>query len=502
MNEEPSRRGMVYLIGAGPGDPKLITVRGVECLKAADVVYYDYLANPQLLRHARPNARCVCLGGHREGRIWSQLEINEKLVHDARQGLTVARLKGGDPSVFSRGAEEAEYLQDHEIDFEFVPGVTAALAASAYTGIPITHRDLASTVAFVTGQQQYDSPAALDYRKLAQFPGTLVFYMGVTSAKRWASDLVAAGKAPDTPVAVVRHVSLPTQLIYRCQLDEVADLINRERLRPPILSIVGPVAELEPVATWFTNRPLRGTTVLVTRSTDQAGETIERLESLGAEVLTQPAIEIRAAAIAPLQQVLARIDQFDWIVFSSANGVRYFFHELLKDRDLRRLGSCRLASIGPSTDEALGQFHLHSDLIPQRYVAEQLAEELAPLVSKRSVLLVRASRGREVLVERLRAAGAEVEQVVAYDSCDTESASPEIQRRMDQGEIDWVTVTSSAIAQSLGRLFGESLRNTKLASISPVTTATLESLNHTVAVEASEYNTKGVVDAILATAVK
>lgn len=493
---------MVYLIGAGPGDPKLITLRGVECLRDADVIYYDYLANPQLLRHTRSDARHICLGGHRDGRIWSQLEINEKLVHDAREGLTVARLKGGDPSVFSRGTEEAEYLRDHQIEFEFVPGVTTALAASAYTGIPITHRDLASSVAFVTGQQQQDSPSALDYSKLAQFPGTLVFYMGVTSAKRWSNDLVQAGKAPDTPVAIVRHVSLPTQLIFRCRLDEVVELIRREQLRPPIISIVGAVAELQPVATWFTSRPLFGTSVLVTRSADQAGETIEQLEKLGAEVLVQPAIELRPTANNTFPQVLSRLAEFDWVVFSSANGVRYFFRELLKEADVRGLGGCKLACVGPSTDAVLAQFHLRSDLIPQTYVAEQLAEELAPLVANRSVLLVRANRGRDVLAERLRVAGAQVEQVVAYESCDVEEASPEIRRRMDLGEIEWVTVTSSAIARSLDRLFGKSLHKTKLASISPVTTSTLESVGHTVAAEACEYNSKGLVEAILATNVE
>ena len=494
---DPSRPGLVFLIGAGPGDPKLITVRAIECLAQADVVYYDYLVNPQILRHTRPGARCIRLGGHREGRIWTQAEIQQKVVDEALAGHVVVRLKGGDPSVFGRGAEEAEDLVQHGIEFELVPGVTTALAASAYAGIPVTHRDVASAVAFVTGQQKADAES-LDYKKLAVFPGTLVFYMGVTSSERWSGDLMAAGKPPATPVAMVRHVSLPTQQTFRCRLDEVAALVKRENLRPPIITIVGEVTEVTTSLDWFTGKPLFGKTVLVTRSSEQAAETIDGFSTLGAEVLVQPAIDIQPAAVQPLLEVISRLNEFDWIVFSSSNGVRYFFDQLLSVGDVRQIGSCQIAAIGPSTDAALGAYCLRSDLVPERYVAEQLADELTPLAAGRSVLLVRASRGREILAERLRAADARVEQVVAYESRDVEAVDEAIAERMARGAIDWVTVTSSAIANSLVRMFGESLHRVKLASISPVTSGTLRSLGHSPAVEASTYNIQGVIDAIIA----
>jgi uroporphyrinogen III methyltransferase/synthase len=475
----------------------LITVRAIECLATADVVFYDYLVNQEVLRHTKPGARCIRLGGHREGRIWAQEEINQKVVDEAKAGRTVARLKGGDPSVFGRGAEEAEFLVLHGIEFELVPGVTTALAASAYSGIPITHRNVASAVAFVTGQQKADAED-LDYKKLAVFPGTLVFYMGVTSAERWSRDLIEAGKSPETPVALVRHVSLPTQQTYRCRLDEVAALVQREKLRPPIITIVGEVTDIKTSLDWFGRRPLRGKSVLVTRAAEQAALTVDALAALGAEVLRQPVIDIQPAAAEPILDVIARLDEFDWIVFSSANGVRYFFEHLMSVGDVRKIGSCRIASIGPSTDAALTDYRLKSDLVPAKYVAEQLAEELAPLAADSSVLLVRASRGREVLAERLRENGARVEQVVAYESRDVETVDTRIERRMASGEIDWVTVTSSAIAKSLVRLFGDSLGRAQLASISPVTSATLRSLGYEPAVEATTYNIDGVLDAICA----
>lgn len=491
----PSPPGLVFLIGAGPGDPKLVTARAMECLALADVVYYDYLVNPQILRHVKPETRCVRLGGHREGRIWSQAEINQKVVDEAKAGLTVARLKGGDPSVFGRGAEEAEFLDENGIEFELVPGVTAALAASAYTGIPVTHRDVASAVAFVTGQQKAGAED-IDYKKLAVFPGTLVFYMGVTSADRWSTDLIDAGKSPSTPVALVRHVSLPTQQTYRCRLDEVASLVKREKLRPPIITIVGEVTALTTSLDWFARKPLLGKSVLVTRSSEQTPQTIDAFWTLGAEVLVQPAIEIRPADSSPILEVVSRLSEFDWIVFSSANGVRFFFEQLMSVGDVRQIGHCKIASIGPSTDAALSEYCIRSDLVPGQYVAEQLADELSPLAAGGSVLLVRASRGREVLAERLGLAEARVEQVVAYESRDVTQANAGIAERLANGTVDWVTVTSSAIATSLVNLFGDALHNTKLASISPVTSETLRSLGYAAAVEATTYNIQGVIDAI------
>lgn len=494
-------RPLVYLVGAGPGDPGLITLRGVECLWRADLALYDYLVNPAILKHLRAGAEAICLGRHGNHRLMSQDEVNERMVAAARQGKTVVRLKAGDPAVFARAAEEIECLQAAGISFEVVPGITAALAAGSYAGVPLTHRDVASAVALVTGHEQGDKGvSSLDYRALAAFSGTLVFYMGVTSAPVWTQALMAAGKPADTPAAIVRRCSWPDQSVVRCSLGEVAAVVAEHRIRPPVLFIVGAVAGLAPTVSWFATRPLFGRRVLVTRPAEQAESLVKRLEELGAAVLVQPAIEISEPADwAPVDAALEKLDRFDWLVFSSANGVRYLLERICQAHgDLRRLGRVRLAAIGPGTSEALAEYRLKADLQPAEFRAEALADALAPDASGRRFLLVRASRGREVLAERLQAAGGIVEQVVVYRSTDVTSPELEVAAALAAGQIDWITVTSSAIARSLAALFGEQLRQAKLASISPITTATLVELGFPPAAEAAEYTMLGVAEAILA----
>ncbi len=489
----------VYLVGAGPGDPGLITLRGVHCLARADVVLYDYLVNPQLLDHAPTTAERICLGRHGQGRIMSQQEINDRMVRAALAGQIVVRLKAGDPAVFARAAEEVQALIAAGIEFEIVPGITAALAAGSHAGVSLTDRHLASAVALVTGHEQEGKPEpALNYQSLAQFPGTLVFYMGVTSARHWTVALVAAGKSPDTPAAIVRRCSWPDQETIHCTLGTVVAELDRRKMRPPVIVIVGDVVRWDANTAWFAARPLSGKRIVVTRPLGQADAMRDTLQELGADVLVQPAIEISPPADwAPVDAALARLDQFDWLVFSSANGVRYFFDRLLAiGGDLRRLGHVRLAAIGPGTAEELTDFRLRADLVPSQFRAEALAEALAATEGQR-YLLIRASRGREVLAEQLRAAGREVEQVVTYCSSDVEQPIPEIADLLAGGQIDWVTVTSSAIARSLAALFGDRLRRAKLASISPVTSATLRELGFQPAVEAIDYTMPGLVSAII-----
>lgn len=495
--------GRVYLVGSGPGDPGLITLRGVTCLGRADAVVYDYLANPRLLTHVRQDAELICLGRHGHGRILSQEEINAKLVELASAGKTVVRLKGGDPAVFGHLAEETAALTAAGVPFEVVPGVTAASAAASYAGIPLTDRDSASAVAMVTGHQRGDDAAVdLDTKALAAFPGTLVMYMGVTSAATWTSELIAAGKPPATPAAIIRRASFPDQQRWLCRLDAVAATIAAHAIRPPVLvivgNVVGDVNNQSSAVDWFTRRPLFGRTVLVTRPAGQADDLAATLLELGAEVLEQPAIEISPPDDpSAVERVLERLSEFDWLVVSSANGVRHFLDPLLEKRDLRALGGVRLAAIGPGTADALAEYRLRADLLPDTYRAEALAAALAPQTAGRRVLLVRASRGREVLAEQLSAAGATVEQVVAYRSSDVTSADPEVAAALAAGRIDWITVTSSAIARALVNLFGDRLRLARLASISPLTSETLAGLGHAVAAEATEYTMPGVVAAIL-----
>jgi uroporphyrinogen III methyltransferase/synthase len=500
---QPKSTGRVYLVGAGPGDPGLITWRGVQCLARADAVLYDYLANPTLLAHAPATAEQVCLGRHGRERIWSQKEINERIVELARQGKCVVRLKGGDPALFGRLSEEVEALRAAGIDFEIVPGITAALAAASYAGVPLTERRSASAVALVTGHEQDDKELpAIDFSALAAFPGTLVVYMGVTTAAEWTRALMDAGKPADTPAAIVRRCTWPDQQTIDCTLGTVAKCIADAKLRPPVVTIVGEVVGGASAKNWFTERPLFGKRVLVTRPRHQVGKLWELLNELGAHPLIQPGIEISPPDTwSDVDAAIERVGEFDWLVFSSANGVEQFLGRLLQTgRDLRTFGAVRLAAIGPATAEALRQFHLHADLTPDEYRAEALAESLVSAARGCStaprLLLVRASRGRDVLAETLVAAGCAVEQVVAYQSVDVEEPDREVASLLRQGHIDWITVTSSAIARSLVRLFGDDLRKPKLASISPITTATLRELGFEPAAEAREYTMEGVVEAI------
>ncbi len=499
------RLGTVYLVGAGPGDPGLITVRGVECLQRADVVLYDYLVNAAVLDHVSPQAETICLGKRGRAAHWSPEAIHARLIADAEAGRTVVRLKSGDPLIFGRAAEELQMLAERGIPFEVVPGITAALAAGAYAGISLTHRDHASAVALLTGQENPEKPGPrMDFRALARFPGTLVIYMGVGSAPRWTQQLIAAGLPAATTVALVHRCSWPDQQVLRCRLDELADRLAEASEPPsPAVVIVGSVVQDESATDWFFRRPLFGRRVLVTRPRHQAKELERPLSDLGADVRIQPAIEISDPDDwAAVDQVLHRLSEYDVLVFSSVNGVNKLIGRLLHlGYDLRRLSPLTLAAIGPGTADALARYHLRADVLPERdFRAEGLLEQLLPRAAKQRFLLVRASRGRELLAEQLREAGATVDQVVVYRSCDVEHPQEDVLELLQAGQIDWVTVTSSAIANWLAERLGEHLRTTRLVSISPVTSATLRGRGFEPQVEAESATMEGVVAAILADA--
>lgn len=497
--------GKVYLVGAGPGDPGLLTLRGRELLQQAQVVFYDYLANPSLLGHASDEAELVCLGRHGQGRVLAQDEINRQVIAAAQSGKQVVRLKGGDPSIFARAGEEIADLEAAGIAYEVVPGVTAALAASSYSGVPLTHRDHASCVAFITGQLSRSKVgrnkqgSALDLANLAKFPGTLVFYMGVTTAPSWASELVEHGKSPDTPVAIVRRCTTPEQQTIETTLGDVPEVLAPRKIRPPAIIIVGEAVSARTANEWFVSRPLFGQTVLVTRPERQATPLLQKLQSLGATTLLQPAIEIKPVDDwSAIDTAIENLPSYDWLVFSSANGVQYFLDRILElGHDLRALSTCQLAAIGPATAEKLAEYHLRADLQPTKYRAEALAEQLAPQAAGKRCLLLRASRGREVLAETLTAAGAAVEQVVVYESRDVTQPQPDVHAALAAGEIDWTTVTSSAIARSLVNLFGDELKQTQLAAISPLTAGVLQEAGYPATLVAEEYTTDGLLREIL-----
>jgi uroporphyrinogen III methyltransferase/synthase len=502
MSTTPSS-GRVYLVGAGPGDPGLVTLRAVECLQQAEVVICDRLANPRLLDFA-PQAKHVRLGDLHAPRAERYQHALTAMLAEAQAGRTVVRLKGGDPGIFGRLGEEAEALRAAGIPFEIVPGVSAALAAGACAGIPLTHRSFASAVAFVTGHEcPGKSGASLDWEALAKFPGTLVIYMGHKRLGETAEALRHRGKSGDTPAAVVHWASMGCQRTVVGTLADIAERAEAARLKAPVVTIIGPVVALREQLAWFEQRPLFGKTVLVTRPRGQAAEMVRKLELLGATVHALPVVEIGPPPDpAAVDRMLGRLHEFDWLVFTSANGVRALLDRLLAlGRDLRDLGPLRLAAIGPRTAAALGEFHLRPDLTPNEYRSEALVESLRAQVSGNRVLLARADRGRELLREEL-AKVCDVEEVAVYSQVDVAEADANVLSLLRSGQIDFVTLTSSNIAGAFVKLLdAESRRHlgkgTRLVTISPVTSAALRELGCEISGEARAYTADGLIAELL-----
>jgi uroporphyrinogen III methyltransferase / synthase len=497
--------GRVYLVGAGPGDPGLLTLRGAECLARADLVLYDGLVNPLLLRHSRAMAEQTCRVDGPAGRVLRQDEINRRLIEAAQSGKTVVRLKGGDPFIFGRGSEEAAALAEAGIPFEVVPGITAATGAAVYTGISLTHRDHASAVAFVTGHEDPTKSASLDYSALAKFPGTLVFYMGLHRLGAIAQSLMDVGKPITTPVCVVSRATTPRQRTVTGTLVEIASLATAAELHAPSLVIVGDCVQLREKARWFEDRPLFGQVIGIPRPEEQADETALRAVELGALPVLLPTIEIAPPENwGDVDATLSRLDEFDWIVFTSVNGVQALLGRLWESsRDLRAIGKARLAVIGPSTASALEKYSLRADLVPAEFRAEALARELRPYVAGRNLLWARASRGRDILPTELVAAGANLTQLVVYQNRDVDRLPSSSLQQIERGELNWIGLSSPSIARSLARLLTDEAKvwlghKTNLASISPVTTAAAKEAGLPIAVEATEYTWEGLFQAMIA----
>ena len=499
-----STRGYVYLVGAGPGDPGLLTLRGAECLARADLVLYDGLVNPLLLRHSHARAERTCRAEGLTGRVIPQDEINQRLIDAARSGKIVVRLKGGDPFIFGRGSEEAAALTGAGIPFEVVPGITAATAAAVYTGISLTHREHASAVAFVTGHEDPTKSTSLDYPSLASFPGTLVFYMGLHRLEAIVRSLIEAGKPPETPACVVSRATQPRQRTVTGKLSEISQLTTAAELHAPSLVIVGDCVKLREQARWFEDRPLFGQVIGITRPEEQADDAALRAVELGAMPVLLPTIEIAPPENWTLvDAVLSRLNEFDWIVFSSVNGVHGLLGRLWNTgKDLRSLGMARLAAIGPSTAAALEKYSLRADLVPAEFRAEALAAALNSHVAGRRVLWARASRGRDVLPAELTAAGATVEQVIVYQNRDLNEFPSLAIQQLENGDLDWIALSSPTIARNLPRLMSDKAKShlgvrTKLASISPVTTVAAKEAGLLISTEATEYTWNGLFQAII-----
>lgn len=504
--------GKVYLVGAGPGDPGLLTARALELIAAADVILYDRLIPSAALDGARADAEMLFVGKEGGGPSVPQEQTEALMIERAQAGSAVVRLKGGDPFVFGRGGEEALALRHAGIAFEVVPGVTAGVAASAYAGIPVTHRGLASAVALVTGHTRDDAGLAagatasdedggIDWQGLAAFPGTLVFYMGVRRLPEIAAALIAAGRPRAQPVAVVEAGTLPRQRTVSATLETIADAVARENVRAPSITIVGPVAGLAEQLAWLGPRPLAGLSVAVTRARAQASGLARRLEALGASVVQAPVIRVRPLvddSSPPLDP-----SPYDLICVTSPNGVAPLFERLddgVHPRgDARALAGAKVAATGPGTARALAERGVIADVVPERFVAESLVEALAGLPVERA-LVARAREARDVLPDALRARGAHVDVLSLYETL-AEPLSAQTLEMVRQA--DYVTFTSSSTVrfflQAAGGDAGLS-PSTRVVSIGPVTTATLREHDLRTDIQADPYDVEGMIAALLADA--
>ena len=516
---EKAKSGIVYLVGAGPGDPGLISVRGMRLLEAAEVVVYDYLANPQLLRYCPPTAEKIYVGKQASRHALSQEEINQLLVQKGLEGKRVVRLKGGDPFVFGRGGEECLELAAAGVRFEVVPGITSAIAGPAYAGIPVTHRDANSSFTLVTGHEKetdYQDPEArdreagaasdIDWAVLAKLP-CVAFYMGVKALPGICRKLVENGMAADMPAASIQWGTTTRQRTVVGTLADLPEKVAEAKLTPPAITIIGRVVELRRTINWFETRPLFGQTIVVTRTRQQASELSSKMEELGARVIEAPTIELAVPTnSAAVDEAISNAGDSDWIIFTSQNGVLFTRLRLREmDRDVRLFGNAKIAAIGEATAWAIrGQLCLRVDLCPESFVAEALAEELISRneVKGKRFLLLRADIARPILREKLIAEGAaEVRDVAVYETRSAESLPPMLLEALENHQVNWVTFTSSSTArnfvQLLGKDYARLLAGVMLASIGPVTSKTLRELGLSPAIEAETFNIEGLTDAIV-----
>ncbi|MCK5098063.1 MAG: uroporphyrinogen-III C-methyltransferase, partial [Desulfobacteraceae bacterium] len=412
--------GKIFLIGAGPGDPGLITLKAMECIKTADVVVYDYLAAPALLEYAKDDSEIIYVGKKGGNHTLSQDGINDLLIQKAKQGLTIARLKGGDPFIFGRGGEEAELIADNNIPFEIVPGVTSAIAAPAYAGIPLTHREHSSSVSIITGHEDpTKKDSTMEWESFAKSPNTLVFLMGVKNLPGIVENLQKHGKDPQTPVALVRWGTTPKHKSVTGTLENIVGNVQKAGLKSPAIIIIGSVVTLKDKLTWFENLPLLGKKIVVTRARAQASDLISLLRKYGAECIEIPTIKINPPKdIQPLEKSIDNIDSFDWVIFTSVNGVKFFFDTLYsQNKDVRVLGHLKFACIGPVTKQKLKEYGIISDVLPETYKAESVVKAFSNIkIKDKNILIPRAKEARAILPQELIKMGAIVKEVTAYET--------------------------------------------------------------------------------------
>ncbi len=498
---DKNKRGNCILVGAGPGDLGLVTLRAKECIEQAEVLVYDYLCNPEMLAWAPEGAEKIYAGKKAGEHTLSQEEINALLVEKARGGKRVVRLKGGDPFVFGRGGEEAQALAAAGVPFEIVPGVTSAVAGPAYAGIPITHRGSNSHVTFFTGHEDpAKTESSIDFDALGRLGGTQVMLMGVERIGAIAKEMLAYGVRPDLPVALIRWATTPRQETLVATLETIAQRVAATGFSAPAVAVFGDVVELRGELNWFEKRPLTGERIVVTRTRTQAGALTGQLRSLGAEVLELPTIRIEPPTdLRGFAELVQDAHAYDWIIFTSPNGVNAFFDLFYKlYDDAREIGAAKIAAIGPATGQRIRDFHMHVDLQPEDFVAEALVREFKKLggVENLRILLARAEKARDVLPKELSAMGGIVDEALAYRTVPESRDRNGVRRRlMDEGA-DLITFTSSSTVENFMALNLPWPAGMKVASIGPVTSKTARDLGLDVDIEARRHDVPGLVDAI------
>ena len=495
---------MVYLIGAGPGDPDLITVRGRECLGRADVVVYDYLADPSLLAYVPVRAERIYVGKRAGRHTMKQDEINELLVRKSREGGVVVRLKGGDPFVFGRGGEEAEALQDRNVNFEVVPGITAGIAAPAYAGIPLTHRNMSAAACLVTGHRaDGDGGPSINWNALAAWQGTLVFYMGVSNLEKICGRLIEGGKDAATPAALIADGTTPHQRVVEGTLDGIAATARKADMEPPAVLLVGQVASVRNKLRWLEKRPLFGRRVVVTRPRGQADDCMQKLREMGADPIHMPTICIGPPNDRkPLAEAISQYSSWDWILFTSTNGVTYFFSELERQGlDARALASSRIGAIGLVTAGELEEHGIRADLVPETYTTEGLVRALNDTddLRRASVLCPRSDIAPPDLVERLSDSGASVTEVDGYAVSAGDENADRVRELLETDAVDWLTFTSTSTVENFFSAVDATLvrsSSARIASIGPRTSGAVDRFGLRVDVQADEATVDHLLEAL------
>ncbi len=512
MNE---KKGRVYLVGAGPGDIGLLTVKGMKCLQRADAVVYDFHLNAQVLNYIKHDAEFIYAGKRGGHHTMTQDEINKVLVEKAKEGKVVCRLKGGDPFVFGRGGEEAEALAENNIDFEVVPGVSSAVAAPAYAGIPITHRGYSSSFAVIPGYEDMTKEeSAIDWSKLATGAGTLIFLMAVKNMDVLVKKLMENGRSPDTPVAVIRWGTRPDQKTITGTLRDIADIVKEKDIKPPAVMVVGEVVKLRKRLMWYEKKPMFGHRVLVTR--EHAGG-FEPLEELGAEMIEFPTIEIAPPEnYDELDSAINKIEAYNWIIFTSGNGVKYFLKRLMeKDKDIRDLKGIRICAIGTKTAAEIKKYGIKVDLIPEEFNAEGLIEAFLKIKNSKlkvkslkgiKFLLPRAEKAREIFPEKVRELGGEIDVTTAYRAVKPEVHGKRLKRFLKEGRISVATFTSASTFDNFMEIIGEDadelLRDVAIAVIGPVTARAVEKAGLKVQIMPETATIEAMVEEIIKWAAK